>query len=76
MAVTAPGDCLDELRMPKNFKQAMPMLLCFSSGGIVGLIGNGNSTGGGISEDIFSMPEIQIDWDDTGLGQMMCFGPV
>jgi len=70
MAVTLLCGWLGDVRMPKNFKQAIPMLLGFGNGGSVGffsVMGHG--------EDGLSSVRV-MGVDDTGFGQTMCCGPV
>lgn len=59
--------------MPKNFRHAIPMLLCFSNGGrgFFSRMGGARTAGvGAISSG--RMIGVQA----TGFGHMMCFGPV
>jgi len=79
MAVTPPYGWLGDVRMPKNFKQAIPMLLGFCNGGSVGFFSvTGPGGVGGAREELvdgLSSGRV-IGVHDTGFGQMMCFGPV
>jgi len=56
--------------MPKNFKQAIPMLFGFCNGGSVGFF---SVMGRGAGEDGLSSGRV-MGVDDTGFGQMMCCG--
>lgn len=65
--------------MPRNFKQAIPMLLGFCNGGSVGFFSVLGVGGAGRAEEelvggLSSGRAIGVH--DTGFGQMMCFGPV
>ena len=64
--------------MPKNFKQAIPMLLGFCNGGSVGFFSAKGAERGRVGEELAdgSSSGIVIGVHGTGLGQMMCFGPV
>lgn len=62
--------------MPKNFKQAIPMLLGFCNGGGVGFLSMMGTGGPGRAGEGWVSSGRVIGMHETGFGQMMCFGPV